>query len=129
MNCSLCLGKKPLSEFNSAMATMPWAAVCGPCKAAAETGPRRLVRLPNLRNFPASARRGEGRGQCSAPAVLELRRPRLPGEGLPLLSQMREAVGREASRGRESPTALPKVQGQVIAGRSAGKNGQVLRFR
>ena len=129
LNCSVCLGEKPLSEFNSAMATMPWAAVCGPCKAAAETGPRRLVRLPNLRNFPASARRGEGRGQCSAPAVLELRRPRLPGEGLPLLSQMREAVGREASRGRESPTALPKVQGQVIAGCSAGKNGQVLRFR
>ncbi|CAJ1360963.1 unnamed protein product, partial [Effrenium voratum] len=94
-------------------------------KATAEVGPRRLVRLPNLRNFPASARRGEGRGQCSAPAVLELRRPRLPGEGLPLLSQMREAVGREASRGRESPTALPKVQGQAIAGRSAGKNGRV----
>ena len=94
-------------------------------KATAEVGPRRLVRLPNLRNFPASARRGEGRGQCSAPAVLELRRPRLPGEGLPLLSQMREAVDREASRGREPPTALPKVQGQVIAGRSAGKNGGV----
>ncbi|CAJ1431386.1 unnamed protein product, partial [Effrenium voratum] len=87
-------------------------------KAAAETGPRRLVRLPNLRNFPASARRGEGRGQWSAPAVLELRRPRFPGEGLPLLSQMREAVDREASRGRESPAALPNVQGQVIAGRS-----------
>ena len=61
--------------------------------------------------------------------MLELRRPRFPGEGLPLLSQMREAVDREASRGRESPAALPKVQGQVIAGRSAGKNGRVLRFR
>ena len=126
LNCSVCLGEKPLSEFNSAMATMPWAApLREKRKATAEVGPRRLVRLPNLRNFPASARRGEGRGQCSAPAVLELRRPRLPGEGLPLLSQMREAVDREASRGRESPTALPKVQGQVIAGRSAGKNGRV----
>ncbi|CAJ1461990.1 unnamed protein product [Effrenium voratum] len=40
LNCSVCLGEKPLSEFNSAMATMPWAAVCGPCGKSARQQPK-----------------------------------------------------------------------------------------
>ena len=132
LNCSVCLGEKPLSEFNSAMATMPWAAVCGPCGKSARQQPKPgragwfACRTCETFLPPQGAARGEASAQrrrCLNCA------PRLPGEGLPLLSQMREAVDREASRGRESPTALPKVQGKVIAGRSAGKNGQAFRFR
>ncbi|CAJ1366039.1 unnamed protein product, partial [Effrenium voratum] len=35
LECSVCLAEKPISEFNSAAATMPWAAVCAACGAEA----------------------------------------------------------------------------------------------
>ena len=36
LECSVCLAEKPISEFNSAAATMPWAAVCAACGAEAK---------------------------------------------------------------------------------------------
>ncbi|CAJ1367669.1 unnamed protein product, partial [Effrenium voratum] len=36
LECSVCLAEKPISEFNSAAATMPWAAVCADCGAEAK---------------------------------------------------------------------------------------------
>ena len=37
LSCSTCLSEKPISEFSSAMATMPWAAACGSCAKDAKT--------------------------------------------------------------------------------------------
>ncbi|CAJ1330207.1 unnamed protein product, partial [Effrenium voratum] len=36
LECSVCLAEKPISEFTSAAATMPWAAVCAACGAEAK---------------------------------------------------------------------------------------------
>ncbi|CAJ1385553.1 unnamed protein product, partial [Effrenium voratum] len=40
LSCSVCLTEKPISEFNSAAATMPWAAVCADCAADARRRPK-----------------------------------------------------------------------------------------
>ena len=40
LNCLTCLSKKPISEFNSAMATMPWAAACVFCEKSARKKPK-----------------------------------------------------------------------------------------
>ena len=40
LSCSTCLSEMPVSEFSSAMATMPWAAVCGPCGKSARQQPK-----------------------------------------------------------------------------------------
>ena len=40
MSCSTCLSEKPISEFNSAMATMPWAAACVFCEKSARKKPK-----------------------------------------------------------------------------------------
>ena len=125
LSCSTCLSEKPISEFSSAMATMPWAAACGSCAKDAKTKLRQgragwfTCRTCEV-FFPEAA---------VAPAVLELRRPTVPGRRI---ATARRQCGKlwieTASRGR-GHLALPKVQGQVIAGRSAGKNGQASRFR
>ncbi|CAJ1414058.1 unnamed protein product, partial [Effrenium voratum] len=69
LNCSVCLGEKPLSEFNSAMATMPWAAVCGPCGKSARQQPKPgragwfACRTCETFLPPQGAARGEASGQ------------------------------------------------------------------
>ncbi|CAJ1458494.1 unnamed protein product, partial [Effrenium voratum] len=89
-------GAKPLSEFESVAATMPWAAVCADCVA-------HVKRRPN---------RGRA-GWCTCRACDLF----FPGagaaehDGQEHVPQMRRRVARAGrARRRQAPKALPEVQ-------------------
>ncbi|CAJ1393587.1 unnamed protein product [Effrenium voratum] len=100
LNCSVCLGEKPLSEFNSAMATMPWAAVCGPCGKSARQQPKPgragwfACRTCETFLPPQGAARGEASGQRRRCLIAP---PAVPGRRIATLVAN---AGSSGSRGK-----------------------------
>ena len=82
-------------------------------KEEAQVGPRRLVRLSNLRGVLSAGRR-QARGKFrESPPVHELLLARLLGQGPMQVPQMRRAVERAAPGWPEALEALPEMQAKA----------------